>query len=420
MGVKITKKLVTSIQPNGKRFEVFDAELPGFSLRVTAAGVKTFAVSYRAGPGRGAPKRRITLGRYGPVTPDAAREEARQILAAVARGEDPAEDRDRDKAAPTLGDLAVEWLEDVKARRKPRTLESYTWLWNDCIKPALGKYRVQDVTTQHVAAMHRKLRPTPYKANRALAVVGVLFTYAERQGLRPKHSNPAHELAPYPERSRERYLTPDEFTRLLAVLERAEREGVPPAPNRTKPAATGATAKHRPKSADTLKPANPWAIAAIRFLALTGWREREALSLRWADIDLARNVALLPDTKTGRSPRPVGAAAVALLDSLPRAGQYVFPGRKPKSHLTEINRVWYAVRHAARLDDVRLHDLRHSFASVIASAGGSLLFIAKLLGHKDHTSAAKYSHLLDDPVRAIADAAGAQISEWGNGGVHND
>jgi integrase len=147
---------------------------------------------------------------------------------------------------------------------------------------------------------------------------------------------------------------------------------------------------------------------------LSGWREREALTLRWADVDLSRRLAVLPDTKTGKSARHLGAAAIELLASLRRAegSPYVFPGRLAGSSLVEINRVWFSVRHAAGLDDVRLHDLRHSFASTVASAGGSLLMIRALLGHKDTKTTQKYAHLLDDPVKATADATSAQLAEW--------
>ena len=152
--------------------------------------------------------------------------------------------------------------------------------------------------------------------------------------------------------------------------------------------------------------------SAIRFLLLTGFREKEALGLRWAELDLSRKVAVLADTKTGKSVRRLGAAAVLLLESLPRVegSLYVFPGSTRGKHLIEINRTWYAVRHAAGLGDVRIHDLRHSFASAVASAGGSLLMIRSLLGHKDTATSAKYAHLLEDPVQATADATAEELA----------
>ena len=415
MRQKLTKRAVDALRATGQRVEVFDTDLPGFSVRVTAGGVKTFYAHYRAGPGRAAPKRRYTIGRFGPLTVDEARDEARQVLARAARGEDPARDRDSVKAARAVTELGAEWLDDVDARRKPRTAGSYRYLWRTCIEPAIGNLRARDVSVEHISAMHRRLRDTPVKANRALAVCGSFFSHLERLKLRPRHANPAHEVDAYPEHSRERFLAPAEFARLLSALDRAERVGLPPAPQKRRRRATERTRKHIPKSVGKLTPANPWAVAAIRFLAFSGWRESEALRLRWSEVDRERGVALLPDTKTGRSARPLGAAALALLDALPRIGDHVFPGRKPKSHLKEIGRVWMAVRHGAGIEDVRLHDLRHSFASVIASSGGSLLMIGKLLGHRDTATTAKYAHLLADPVRDVADAAGARITEWAKG-----
>jgi integrase len=158
-------------------------------------------------------------------------------------------------------------------------------------------------------------------------------------------------------------------------------------------------------------------VAAIRFLLLTGWREREALNLKWSEIDVARGVATLPSTKTGRSVRVIGAPARLLLSELPRVdgSPFVFPGRIVGGPLVEINRVWYAVRHAAKLEDVRLHDLRHSFASVSASSGGSLLIIGKLLGHRETATTAKYAHLFDDPMAAAADSASGLLAAWLDG-----
>jgi len=411
---KLTKRSVDSLQSNDRRQFVYDSELRGFGIDVTPAGTKTFFVQYRTAGGRRGRVRRYILGRYGVLTVDKARKRAREVLGTVALGVDPAIARQERHEAPTVRELGKDYLEDVLARKKPRTHETYTWLWEKYVRPAIGNAAVADVTPADVAKLHRKMRATPYAANRALAVIGSFFSYAERQGVRAKHTNPAHDTQPYEEKARERYLTPAEVKRLGDALDRALRVGIPPAPRRRRKRKTGPTSKFIPKSVDTPKPANPFAVAAIRFLLLSGWREREALTLRWSDVDVGRRVALLPDTKTGRSARPLGAPATALLEALPRvdASPYVFPGRDPKKPLVEINRVWFAVRHAAGLEDVRLHDLRHSFASVVASAGGSLLMVRALLGHKDVQTSARYAHLFEDPVKAVADATAAQLQTW--------
>ena len=412
---KITKALLDRLRvtEKGSRTLIFDAELAGFGVRATPSG-SSFFVQYRAGSGRSAPKRRFTLGQYGALTVEEARQLARKALAKVAGGDDPAVSRNLAKDAPSVASLGADFLDEVRDRRKPSTAREYHRMWAKHILPSFGTRRVSEIAPADVSRIHRAMRKTKYGANRVLALLGSFFAYAERQGARPRHSNPAHDIEPYKEESRERFLSQIEVARLGEALNLAESRGIAAAPNRKRVRKTGATAKHRPRSADTPVPANPFAVAAIRFLLLTGWREREALSLRWTDLDPVRGTATLPDTKTGRSVRVIGAPARLLLSSLPRIAQsaYVFPGRSPDRPLIEINRVWYAVRHAAKLDDVRLHDLRHSFASVSASSGGSLLLIGKLLGHKDTSTTAKYAHLFDDPQRAAADSAATQLADW--------
>lgn len=278
--------------------------------------------------------------------------------------------------------------------------------------PVLGELKVAGVTRTHVAKLHLGMRDRPYLANRALAVLGAMFRFAELHGLRPPHTNPCAGLEPYTERARERFLADAEFAALGAALHRAEREGLPAPPKLRRTPRRAATGKHRPKSADTPRPANPAAVAALRFLLLTGWREFEALSLRWDRIDLGRGLATLPDTKTGKSVRHVGEPVLALLATLPRlAGNpHVFPGRKPGDHLRELKRVWEAVRHAAGLPDLRLHDVRHSHASVAVSGGLSLPVIGQLIGHKEVATTQRYAHFAADPLRRAADDVATRIS----------
>ncbi|MEQ1857492.1 MAG: site-specific integrase [Longimicrobiales bacterium] len=413
MQTKLTKRMLDRLAPDVERQLIFDTELPGFGVRAMRSGVRTFFAQYRTAGGRRGRKRRVTIGRYGPLTVEQARAAAKALLGDVAQGGDPATSRAASKTAPTLRELGETFLANVEAKRKKSTAKEYRRLWERHVLPELGTTLVASVSTAQVSGLHRRMRKTPYLANRMLSLVGGFFSFAEHQGARPRQTNPVKGIEPYKERSRERFLTPAETRRLGEALVQAETVGLPPAPGHRRKPATGATAKHRPKSAGTPKVANLFAVAAIRFLLLTGFREKEALGLRWDTVNLERKVAVLPDTKTGKSVRRLGAAAVLLLDSLPRVKRspYVFPGSKPGKPLVEINRVWYAVRHAAGLDDVRLHDLRHSFASAVASAGGSLLMIRNLLGHKDTTTTAKYAHLLEDPVQATADATAGELAD---------
>ena len=412
MQAKLTKRVLDSFVPDAERQLLFDTELPGFGVRVMRSGVRTFFAQYRTAGGRRGRKRRVTIGRYGPLTVEQARTAAKQLLGDVAQGGDPAASRTARKAAPTVSELGEDFLANVDAKRKKSTADEYRRVWERHVVPELGTTLVASVSTVQVSALHRRMRKTPYLANRMLSLVAGFFSFAEQQGVRSRQTNPAKGIEPYRERARERFLTPAETKRLGEALVEAETVGLQAAPTRRRKPATGPTAKHRPKSAGTPKPANSFAISAIRFLLLTGFREKEALSLRWDAVDLERKVAVLVDTKTGKSVRRLGAAAVLLLNSLPRVKKspYVFPGLKSGKHLVEINRVWYAVRLAAGLEDVRLHDLRHSFASAVASAGGSLLMIRNLLGHKDTKTTAKYAHLLEDPVQATADATAGELA----------
>lgn len=415
MAVKnLTKRTVDSLRPAAARYDVYDADLKGFVVRVMTDGSKTFSVVYRAGSGRTAPKRRVTLGRYGTLTVEEARLAARKALAEVATGGDPANAIAAGKRAPSMAVFGADFLADVDARLKPGTAREYRRMWDRHVAPSWATKRVADVGVADVTRLHRALHATPYHANRVLALIGSFFSYAERQGVRDRYTNPARDVRPYKEESRERFLNQAEVARLGEALTRALKHGLPAAPNRRRKRTTGKTAKHRPKSADKPIPANPFAVAAIRFLVLTGWREREALTLKWSDVDLSRGVAILPNTKTGKSMRTIGAPARLLLIGLQRidGSPFVFPGRSADRPLVEMNRLWYAVRAAAQLNDVRLHDLRHSFASVTVSNGASLPIIGKLLGHRETATTAKYAHLFDDPVRAAADATANQLAAW--------
>jgi integrase len=408
---RLTKRAIDALRPDsGGDFFVWDTDPKGFGVRVFPAGRKVFVLKYR--PRGSLATRRLKLGVYGSVTVEQARMLARRYLGAVTDGADPARDRHAERHAATVATLGAAYLDDVQVRRKPGTAAEYERLWKKHVVPALGGLSAAKVTTAEVARLHRSMHETPYVANRVLAVIGSFFTFAAREGARERQDNPARGVEFYPERKRERFLSPAEYAKLFDALTRAEREGLPAAPRRKRKPKSEATAKHRPKNADSPIPANPTAVAALRLLALTGWRVGEVLSLVWDAIDFDRGVCRLEDTKTGRSVRPLSAPTAELLGSLPRldGSPYVFPGRSEGAHLADLDRLWDAVRHAAGLTDVRLHDLRHSFASVAAGGGGSLLIIGKLLGHADAKSTQRYAHLADDPLKAAADRTAGEIA----------
>ncbi len=412
MALKLTKRTVDALHTDSGRAVVFDTELTGFGLRVMASGAKQFFVQYRMAGGRRAVKRRLTIGRYGSLTLDQARAEARQLLALVAQGKDPAAERARHKSVPTIAELAPAFIDLVRAKRKTSTADEYERQMTRNIIPALGRKKVSDASRSDIGALHLSMRDRPILANRVLALLGAFFHWAEVQDYRPENCNPTRHIERYPEHKRDRYLTADEFIRIGAALVRAEREGLPPAPDRRRKEPSAKTAKHRPKSADKTIPANPFAVAAIRFLLLSGWREGEARTLLWDAVDLDRGLALLSDSKTGRSARPLGVPAVAVLVELPRvAGSaYVFPGAREGRPIVNLTRLWEAVRHAAGVPDVRIHDLRHAFASVAASGGLSLPIIGSLLGHRNASTTQRYAHLSANPLKAAADRTAGEIS----------
>ncbi len=422
----LTKRHVDSLEfiKNGD-YLVWDQRLRGFGVRVrehrakdgTVQRRKTFVVGYR--PRGSRQYRRFAIGVYGPMTVEQARIEALRHLSAVSQGDDPLEAKRAERAAQTVRELGERFLSHVDDRRKHTTAREYRRLWTKHVVPEFGSRKVADVSADEVRRLHKQLKKTPYVANRLLALLGAFFTFAGQEGVRPAYESPVRSVEPYPELARERFLTAEEFGRLGAALDRAEREGLRPAPKYRKFAASPKTAKHRPNNADDPVKSSPVAIAAIRLLILTGCREGEILSLRWDAVDLERGYLRLADTKTGRSVRPLAQSAAALLETLPRisGNPFVLPGAKAGEHLKEIKRVWYAVRHAAGLDEVRLHDLRHSFASVPASDGESLLIVRALLGHKRASTTERYAHLADDPVKRAADRAASAIAGWLAGAI---
>ena len=375
--VKITKRVVdTVVAPASGEVNVWDSEVPGFSLRVRSTGSRVYVVEYR---NRAQRKRRVTLGRHGRLTVEQARDLARQVLAAVARGEDPAEERRERRSAPTFDELASRYLEQhAVPKKKVSSTAADARVLRLYVLPSLGRRTVAEVGLKDVASLHSAMRDKPIQANRMLALLSKMFTLAERWGLRPPHSNPCRGIDRYPEKRRERFLSGAELARLGEVLDEEERH-------------------------------DPFVVLAIRLLLLTGARRDEVLTLRWSQVDFERAALCLPDSKTGAKVIPLGPAALELLVRAPRieGSLYVIPGRRGGGRLVGVHRPWVRIREKAGLGDVRLHDLRHSFASIGAAAGLGLPVLGAILGHSHPATTARYAHLADDPRRAAA----ARISD---------
>jgi integrase len=403
---RITKRVVDGLRPQAREFAVWDSRLPGFGVRVRPTGAMSYVVVYRAGSGRGAPVRRYTIANVGKATPEAARTRAKAILGAVAHGHDPAGEKATERGTLTISELADRFMsEHVEQKRKPGTAVFYRHLLDKVIKPELGAIKADKVTRAQVAKLHGKLRKTPFQANRVLAVIGSMYAFAGRSGVLLEGVNPARRIEQFKERRRERFLTGGELERLGSAIREAETKGIPWNVDERKP-----KAKHLPMAKNRFTKIGPFGAAAIRLLLFTGCRLREILHLKWEHVDLERGLLFLADSKTGRKSVILNAPALAVLTDLDRLGSYVVPGDNPEKPRADLKRPWEAVARRAGLEGVRLHDLRHTYASFGAGGGLGLPIIGKLLGHTQASTTQRYAHLDADPLRRASEAIGGRIA----------
>lgn len=372
--IKITKRTVEALKVATKDYIAFDTELPGFGLRVMPSGKRFFLVQYR----RHGRTRRVMIGQFGIVTAELARREATIKLGSVRGADgDPAAMRDAERQSTTMKELGERFLNQyVPVRCKPSTQAEYRRSVDLFLTPFFEKQRVRSVTTTDVAELHGSLFHIPYQANRTLGVLSKMMNLAETWGVRDRHSNPCEDVERYPERKRERFLSSKELRRLGQALTAAE----------------------------VSETETKYAIAAFRLLLLTGCRLSEIQTLEWKCVDLEHKELRLPDSKSGAKIVHLGDAAVKILAAVPRVvgNQYVIVGRKEKAHLTDLQHPWRRIRKASGLGDVRIHDLRHTFASGGLLVGEGLAMIGKLLGHTQIQTTARYAHLASDPIKQAA------------------
>jgi len=375
---KITKRFVESCATLEKDYFVWDAEVKGFGVRILPSGTRMYQVQYRKG-GR---TRRASIGRHGVVTADQARSKAKSILGLVACGDDPVEEISQHRRAATVSALCERFYEvHVLERCKPSTQREYLRSLNIFVKPTIGAFKIVDVERKDIAALHHGLKDKPYQANRVLGVLSKMFNLAEVWGMRPDGSNPCRHVPKFKEHKRERYLSQAELSRLGATLEACLQDGSE----------------------------SPFAIAAYRLLILTGCRLGEIQTLKWEYI--TTNGMELPDTKTGARRIPLPSSARNVLSSLPRyAGNpYVICGTVDGQFLTDLQHPWQRIRAKADLDGVRIHDLRHTYASNAVSSGMAIQMVGRLLGHTQLQTTMRYAHLADDPVRKAAEENAAAL-----------
>jgi integrase len=392
--LRLTKRSIETIKPQGREFVVWDEELKGFGLRVQPSGSRSYVVQYRAGTGRKAPTRRYSIGKHGaPWTPTEARREAQRLLLAAATGNDPAVARADDKKAITVAELCELYLKEGCALKKASTLEVDHGRIRWHLVPLLGKKRVRDITRADGLALlsavangktktdvktrqHGRARVTggKYAANRAIGLFCAIMNFACDRGLVPY--NPVQAIKKFPERKRERTLSSEEMAKLGQTISQIEKIG-----------------------------ANPMAIAIIRLLMLTGARRSEVENLKWSEIDFENRYLRLDDSKTGQKKIPLSIAALEIFKAQKpfERSLYVFPACSGSGVFQGLSKVWHRIRFCAGLDDLRLHDLRHAFASVGVSNGVPLAVIGRILGHSDTRMTSRYAHLADDPVLRATD-----------------
>ena len=382
MAARITETLAksASLPEKGARI-TYDIDVKGFGLRVTAAGARAFVLNYRSA-GR---ERRLTIGSYPEWSATAARKRAEALKREIDVGADPMAERHEERAAPTIADLCERFTSEHLPKKRPSTQEEYRAIIEKIVKPRLGKVKVAMVRHSDIDALHREISHfAPARANKAAAILSKMFALAIKWGFRT--DNPVIGLERNTEQARTRYLDKAELVALGAALDAHPSQTI----------------------------AN-----AIRLLLLTGARRGELLAATWGQFDLTLGVWTKPreNTKTKREHRiPLSAPTMRLLRAMRDAAgpsPYLFPSNGAAGHVVEIKGAWARITKVAKLEDVRVHDLRHTYASLLASAGFSLPTVGALLGHTQAQTTQRYAHLLDDPLRAATDKVGLMLQIGG-------
>ncbi|WP_050743001.1 MULTISPECIES: site-specific integrase [unclassified Shinella] len=429
MNKKLTKKIVENLLPAEKAYFEWDGgdgAVKGFGIAVNPSGKKTFVAQFRIGRGIGAKSKRVTIGVFGAWTVEQARDRAKELIVEGESGIDRAANEKaareaavkakaaEERARKEARDLRFERLaarfmrEHVRLKRKRNTYEFYRHVIVSHLMPAFRRRDVREITKQDVAKLHRSLADKPAMANRTVTTFSAIWGWAEGVDLIPDGTRkPTYKLEKYKEHAKDRFLSVEELQRLGAAIREAEAIGIAWEPN-----PSGKT-KHAPKAENRLIKIDPGAAAALRLLIFTGARLREILNLEWAFIDLDRGLARLRDSKVGPRTIVLSAPARAVLAGMERLGPFVFPGEsrdgQPQPR-TDLKRPWRLVTKVAGLEGVRIHDLRHSFASVGAGDGHGLVVIGKLLGHTQASTTERYAHLDNDPLRKVSDAIATRIA----------
>ncbi len=373
-GKRPTNKNSKTTYPQDIRW---DNAIPGFGVRIYPTGKKSFVLYYRTTTKR---QHIMTIGRYGVLTLDEARDRARKALAQASDGEDPLEIRQRTRRGETVKALCAEYMDRHAKPKKKTWKDDERWI-NKYILPAWGNHKVRSITHTDAAALHSKIGKThPYAANRILELISKMFELARRWGYVDDDAvNPARDIDAFPEEKRDRWVTPQELPRLAEAIDQEP---------------------------------NLYARLALWLYLLTGMRKSEMLEAKWKDIDWERKELRLANTKAGRIHYvPLSEPAIAVLRQIPRieGNPYIIVGKKEGSHLVNIYKPWNRIRKSAGVDDVRLHDLRRTLGSWMAQSGNSLHLIGRVLNHSSQATTAVYARFAQDNVRDALESHGKQI-----------
>ena len=393
--IRLTKRAVEAIEPppTGERI-VWDGSLTGFGLRVSSKGRRTYFIHARTRAGR---QVKMKIGVHGTITAEKAREIASGELGKIAAGGNPAEEKRQAKAAeakqkaiPTVEQLSDRYLTEwAEVHKRPLSIRDDRGMIEKIIKPALGGKRVSEVEKDDIATLHRRMKATPFRANRVLALLSKAFSLATTDWKNWTRcvENPVKGIARYDEPSRERYLSPDELSRLASALAAY--------PNQT--------------TAD-----------AVRLLLLTGARRGEVLTMTWDQVDQKRGTWIKPSAHTKQKKDhsvPLWLGALAILENLQQRRKqgepHVFPGRsRAERPAVELKSCWLAVSKAAGITGCRVHDLRHTYASLLVNSGHSLPLIGALLGHTQAKTTQRYAHLSDAALREAAGRVDTELAAF--------
>ena len=361
---RLTKRTVDALTATGVDHFVWDQQLSGFGVRISPKGQKSFLVQYRY-QGR---TQRIRIGRLGFITADEARRKAKILLGEAEAGKNPALAVATKRKAPKLSDVSERFIkEHIEKRLKPTTQRNYLSVLQSYILPTIGHKRITDITLADLSAIHTSLSDKPSQANRSILVMSKLLNLCEQWGLRTMGSNPCRHIQLFKDNKRNRFLDKSELKRLWATLDHAHVEGM----------------------------VGLYAMNAYKLLILTGCRLGEIQTLKWSYI--RGNRVEFPDSKTGYKRLPLNAAAMDILNQIPKqdGNPYVICGEKEGAHIVNLQKSWRRIRKKAGLDDLRIHDLRHTFASQAVMNGTPLAMVSKLLGHSKITTTMRYVHLAD-------------------------